>query len=153
MQEKNQNKVWSAAQWRALAERSYSIKECDLFKGTPLEAIRQAQNELIPPDMRRKITGMNVVSKIPPLWDELAAQGYSKIAGQFAPVDASAPLASALEALSTADLLREVARRLDSVADEDKLRAMIRAEVDAKFAQFFAEGKADPAALANARLQ
>jgi hypothetical protein len=129
-QKKKGNVVWGGAQWMAVAKRSYVIKECELFTGSDLDAIRHAQNEVLPVAMHRNLTGMHVVKRIPEkIWPELKAQGFGAEAGDIRPIEAPTAGLRTLADESTGDLFRELARRLDFL-NETTLRAIMRDEAN-----------------------
>lgn len=96
-----------------------------MFIGTDVEAVRQAQAQVLPAELHRRLISMKDVPRIVYMWKELRQQLYTEQKGDVRPPEADA---TSQEAESTADLLRKLAARVADVLDEDRIRRVAREE-------------------------
>lgn len=123
---------WDASDIEAVAKRSYLIRKNSISPMSPLEAIRRAQDEVLKPNQRRTLTGLNQVTKVTEAWRILEEQGYGEgqPAIQPGPIPPQQQAALKLEDISTADLLSEFLKRLAPVLDPNYIRALAREEAN-----------------------
>jgi hypothetical protein len=55
---------WDASDIEALAKRSFLIRKNSISPMSPLESVRRAQDEVLKPNQRRELTGMNQIVKV-----------------------------------------------------------------------------------------
>lgn len=65
---------WDNEDKRNLAERAYAIMNEPMFTGSKLDAIRQAQSEIMPAESHRLIYGMHQIKWAEPIWDAMKAK-------------------------------------------------------------------------------
>jgi hypothetical protein len=121
---------WDASDIEALAKRSYMIRKNAISPMSPLEAVRRAQDEVLKPNQRRELTGMQQVSKVVEAWKVLEAQGYGAREQAIQPVVTYQPVELKLSDVSTADLLDEFMKRLAPVLDPEYIRSLARDEAN-----------------------
>ncbi|WP_028219211.1 hypothetical protein [Paraburkholderia oxyphila] len=121
--------VWEHHQVIAVAKRSYIIRNRPSWAGTDVEAVRQAQKEVLPADRRRPIRSMQEVPRVIHLWKALREQGYTEEMDAVQPIQPPVSRSGTGE-ISTADLMSELLARLGEVLDEERLRRMVREEAN-----------------------
>jgi hypothetical protein len=122
---------WDASDIEALAKRSLLIRKNAISPMSPLEAIRRAQDEVLKPNQRRELTGMQQVVRVVEAWKVLEAQGYGAREQAIQPVTLQyQPVALKLEDISTADLLAEYLKRLTPILDPEYIRSLARDEAN-----------------------
>lgn len=122
---------WDASDIEAIAKRSFLIRKNAISPISPLESIRRAQDEVLKPNQRRELTGMNQVVKVVDAWKVLEEQGYGAREQTIQPVaipHEPAPLK--LEDVSTTDLLAEFVKRLTPILDPEYIRSLARDEAN-----------------------
>lgn len=126
---------WKPEQRLQVAKRSHQLITDPLFTGSRLDAVRQAQAELLPRDLHRDLGTIQIVSKwIEPLWAEMNAQ-------KSGPAPAIQPIVDhraeahyqakqlVLSELSTEDLLSEFMRRITDLTSERRIRTLVQEQV------------------------
>jgi hypothetical protein len=122
---------WDASDIEALAKRSFLIRKNSISPMSPLESVRRAQDEVLKPNQRRELTGMNQIVKVVEAWKVLEAQGYGSREQAIQPVATPhQPVALKLEDISTAELFAEFAKRLAPMLDPDYIRSIARDEAN-----------------------
>lgn len=123
---------WDASDIEALAKRSFLIRKNSISPMSPLEAIRRAQDEVLKPNQRRELTGMQQVTRVVDAWKILEAQGYGAREQAIQPVSPPQyqPAELKLEDVSTADLLAEFVKRLTPILDPEYIRSLARDEAN-----------------------
>jgi hypothetical protein len=123
---------WDASDIEALAKRSYLIRKNAISPMSPLEAVRRAQDEVLKPNQRRELTGMQQVVRVVEAWKVLEAQGYGAREQAIQPV--TPPQYQSVEAriedISTAELLAEVVKRITPMLDPEYIRSLARDEAN-----------------------
>jgi hypothetical protein len=123
---------WDASDIEALAKRSFLIRKNSISPVSALESIRRAQDEVLKPNQRRELTGMNQVAKVVEAWKILEAQGYGSREQAIQPISPPQhePVALKLEDVSTNDLLAEFVKRLAPILDPEYIRSLARDEAN-----------------------
>jgi hypothetical protein len=122
--------VWQQHQLVAVGKRSYIIRNDRLFLGTDVEAVRRAQRDVLPAELHRPIRSMQEVPRIIAIWKKLQEQNYTGERCEAQPLTQPAKPLRPLEAESTANLLSELASRLEGALDEGRIRRMVREEAN-----------------------
>jgi hypothetical protein len=127
--------TWKPDQRLQVAKRSHQLITDPLFTGSRLEAVRQAQAELLPREVHRDLTNIQMVSKwIEPLWAEMNAHKSGPAPAIQPVVDHRAEAhyqakQLALSELSTHDLLSEYMRRITDLTSERRIRTIVQEQV------------------------
>lgn len=125
------NIFWKPDEIEAIAKRSYMIRKNSVTDISPLEAIRQAQREVLSQDRRRDLTGMHQVKKVVDAWKTLAEQRYGEGSQVITPLaPPSQPVTFKLEDVPNAEFMEEFARRMTALLDPDYIKAVAREEVN-----------------------
>jgi hypothetical protein len=122
--------VWEQHELMAVARRAYNIKNDPLFRGTDTEAVRQAQREVLPSELHRPLRSMQEVPRIIGAWREMRQPNNAGEQGANQPSQTPRARPRAVGAESTANLKRELLRRLEDVLDEDRIRRLVREETN-----------------------
>jgi hypothetical protein len=122
--------VWEPPQLAVVAKRSYLIRNDPLFLGTDVEAVRRAQRDVLPAELHRPLRSMQEVPRVLHLWRKLHEQSYTGHGDEAPPMAQPAKPSRPLEAESTANLLGELAVRLTDALDEERIRKLVREEVN-----------------------
>ena len=129
--------TWKPDQWLAVAQRSFSLLRDPMFNGSKIEAVRQAQRAVLPPELHRGLISMQEVTpKIPELWGKLHDQGYVEDVPVIQPhvnheIETQHQKTLLLSDITTQDLMLEFMRRITDALDPSNLRNMVRTEVNA----------------------
>lgn len=130
--------TWKPDQRLQVAKRSHHLITDPLFTGTKLEAVRQAQAELLSPELHRDLSGIHMVSKwIEPLWAEMNAQKSGPAPAIQPVVDHRAEAhyqakQLVLSELSSEDLLSEFMKRITDLTSERRIRTLVQEQVNAE---------------------
>lgn len=122
--------VWQQHQLVAVGKRSYIIRNDPSFMGTDVEAVRQAQRDVLPVELHRPIRSMQEVPRIVHIWKKLQELNYTGEGDEAPPMPQPAKPSRPLEAESTANLLGELVTRLTDALDEEKIRGLVREEAN-----------------------
>ena len=123
---------WKPDEIEAIAKRSYMIRKNSVSDISPLEAIRRAQDEVLPRNRLRDLTGMHQVQKVVDVWKTLAEQGYGEGSQVINPVvpPQHQPTPLKLEDVPMAEFMSEFSRRMSMLLDPDYIRSIAREEVN-----------------------
>lgn len=127
---------WSQAEKKEIAEASFAIRHDHSFVGTDLDCVREAMRTCIRPDRHRNIIAMSEITWLSESWKELnkavRAHHHPAIKGAVHPhVERDHAPQFSLSDVSISALFQELSKRIDDIANPAKLRALIRAEVNA----------------------
>jgi hypothetical protein len=113
---------WSQAEKKEVAEVSFTFRNDHAFTGSDLDCVREAMRKCLRPDRHRNLISMAAVKehKRPLIQGAVHPHVEREHAPQFSLTD-----------VSIADLFKELSKRIDDLANPNKLRALIRAEVNA----------------------
>lgn len=127
--------TWNPETKMQIAKRAHQLITDPLFVGRRIEAVRQAQKELLPASQHRPLISMQEVSKwADPIWAELDAQGPSKPIAIQPIVDHRAEAhyqakQLALSELSTEEILGEFMKRIADLTSERRIRTLVQEQV------------------------
>jgi hypothetical protein len=127
--------TWTPDTKMKIAKRAHQLITDPLFVGRKIEAVRQAQKELLPSTEHRPLISMQEVSKwADPIWAELDAQGPSKPTAIQPVVDHRAEAhyqakQLVLSELSTEELLGEFMKRVTDLTSERRIRTLVQEQV------------------------
>lgn len=123
---------WKPDEIEAIAKRSYMIRKNSVSDISQLEAIRRAQEEVLPSNRLRDLTGMHQVQKVVDVWKTLAEQGYGEGAQVISPVvpPQHQPTPLKLEDVPMAEFMSEFSRRMSMLLDPEYIRSVAREEIN-----------------------
>lgn len=123
---------WKSDEVEAIAKRSYLIRKNSVSDMSPLDAIRQAQKEVVPPERQRELTGLRQVAKILEFWKQLIAQKYGESSQVITPlaIPQHQPVPLKLEDVPMAEFMEEFARRMVTLLDPSYIKSIAREEVN-----------------------
>jgi hypothetical protein len=134
--------VWKEEQRQKVAKRSFLILRDPIFSGSEIEAIRQAQSEVLEPALHRDLTSMQAVDGTRPwirdMWKALDKSGFvgdtSTVIKPLVNPEIERHLqakAAVVSDLSIADLMNELVKRVTDMMDPRHLREIMREEANA----------------------
>lgn len=130
--------TWTPDQRLQVAKRAHQLITDPLFTGSRLQAVRQAQAETLPIEVRRELNSIQIVLKwIEPLWAEMNAQRSGPAPAIQPVVDHRAEAhyqakQLVLSELSSEDLLSEFMKRITDMTSERRIRTLVQEQVQAE---------------------
>jgi len=135
----NKRIVWKEEQRQKVAKRSFLILRDPLFSGSEIEAVRQAQSEVLEPGIHRELLSMQAVdSWIRGIWKALDNSGFVGDSSTVIKPLVDPSIERHIQAkiavvsdLSVTDLMSELVKRVSDMMDPRNLKTLIRDEVNA----------------------